>query len=375
MLRSRTTIGSFAASLLLSALVGPGGGVLAAGPAVSPAIVGSWSIIELPADNGKLGLVDSGASIAFGPDGTVSGDTGCNTLSATYTVDKRTLDIGPVTSTQVACPDETSAAIETGILTALDTAAAWSLTADGWLVLRDAQDQRTAAFRPVRSPVGRWIVTDVVIGDAMAPAAPGASLVLAADGTLGGSTGCNQLGGSWAYDGVTLDLGKGNTTKAACPDDATAAAETAFLAALADVETWGISAGQLTLYDASGQPVLVLQDPGLQGSWVLDELPILQDPSFVAAGSGVTAVFTADSVSGNSGCNQYSGPYTTSGPSIRIGPLVSTLMMCADPAQGATEAAVLKALNEAAQWDITDTGRLELYDAGNQFLIAFVPGA
>ena len=32
-------------------------------------------------------------------------------------------------------------------------------------------------------------------------------------------------------------------------------------------------------------------------------------------------------------------------------------------------------LSTLAQWDITDTGRLELYDAGNQFLIAFVPGA
>jgi heat shock protein HslJ len=37
-------------------------------------------------------------------------------------------------------------------------------------------------------------------------------------------------------------------------------------------------------------------------------------------------------LSGNAGCNEYSGPYTVTGNQIKIGPLTSTMMACSDPA-------------------------------------------
>ena len=44
-----------------------------------------------------------------------------------------------------------------------------------------------------------------------------------------------------------------------------------------------------------------------------------------------TITFTKDGkVFGDAGCNRFTGGYTTNGDSITIGPLASTLMMCAE---------------------------------------------
>ena len=50
------------------------------------------------------------------------------------------------------------------------------------------------------------------------------------------------------------------------------------------------------------------------------------------AGSKLSAIFTADQVSGSAGCNTYSGGYTIDGTTIKIGPLASTQKACADEA-------------------------------------------
>jgi heat shock protein HslJ len=73
-----------------------------------------------------------------------------------------------------------------------------------------------------------------------------------------------------------------------------------------------------------------------------------------------TLAFSADGrVSGNSGCNQYSGTYRTDGSSIRITNIASTMMMCAGPGAD-VEALFLKGLNSATAWQRTGDGQLEI---------------
>jgi heat shock protein HslJ len=73
-----------------------------------------------------------------------------------------------------------------------------------------------------------------------------------------------------------------------------------------------------------------------------------------------TMMFSADGrVSGNSGCNQYSGTYRTDGSSINITNLASTMMMCAGPGAD-VEALFLKGLNSATAWQRTEDGQLEI---------------
>jgi heat shock protein HslJ len=73
-----------------------------------------------------------------------------------------------------------------------------------------------------------------------------------------------------------------------------------------------------------------------------------------------TMTFSADGrVSGNSGCNQYSGTYRTDGSSISITNVASTMMMCAGPGAD-VEGLFLKGLNSAAAWQRTEDGHLEI---------------
>ncbi len=77
-------------------------------------------------------------------------------------------------------------------------------------------------------------------------------------------------------------------------------------------------------------------------------------------GMGPTMTFApGGTVSGNSGCNQYSGSFRTDGDRIAFGPVSSTLMGCDGP-RGQVEALFLQALDGATTWRQTETGELEI---------------
>ncbi len=75
---------------------------------------------------------------------------------------------------------------------------------------------------------------------------------------------------------------------------------------------------------SSGAPAVVARS--LEGtSWTLATL----DGRAPLAGSNVTLGFERDRISGSDGCNHYSGSYTASGSSLRVGAnLISTMMGC-----------------------------------------------
>ncbi len=74
--------------------------------------------------------------------------------------------------------------------------------------------------------------------------------------------------------------------------------------------------------------------------------------------------------SGNGGCNQFSGPYTQAGASLRFGPLVSTRRACVDPAANSQETAYLRALESTTRFSAT-AEQLVLY-AGDQAVARLV---
>ncbi|HMK16170.1 MAG TPA: META domain-containing protein, partial [Methanomicrobiales archaeon] len=55
--------------------------------------------------------------------------------------------------------------------------------------------------------------------------------------------------------------------------------------------------------------------------------------------------------SGSSGCNQYSGGYVLTGPSIAVGPLATTRMACADAVMN-QENTYLDILQKAETWAV-----------------------
>jgi heat shock protein HslJ len=101
-------------------------------------IEGTYTVTGI--NNGNQAVVSteatSKASITFGPDGVVSGNTGCNSFSGSYTLDGSSLEInGDVAATMMACEDA-SQQVETQFLTALSEVASWERTGQT-VTLRD----------------------------------------------------------------------------------------------------------------------------------------------------------------------------------------------------------------------------------------------
>ena len=123
------------------------------------------------------------------------------------------------------------------------------------------------------------------------------------------------------------------------------------------VEVIGASSTQK--FDLAG-----CEKPSLQGRWVLDPAS-LGVP--VPVGKRITASFSADNVSGNSGCNIYSAAYRTGdGNAIKVGPIITTKIAC-DPVSNRAEVTYLGKLARATHFRVSDT-ELRLVANGHTLL-------
>ncbi|GAA5531476.1 META domain-containing protein [Herpetosiphon gulosus] len=80
---------------------------------------------------------------------------------------------------------------------------------------------------------------------------------------------------------------------------------------------------------------------------------------------------SASQVSGDGGCNGYGGGITIDGTTIRIGPLVSTLMACAEPGIQDQETALHQQFEQVRIYQHTET-HLTLLDAEGSVIITMV---
>jgi heat shock protein HslJ len=196
-----------------------------------------------------------------------------------------------------------------------------------------------------------------------------------ADGKVSGFSGCNVYNAPVTISGATIKVGNAATTMMACEPDKTAL-EQAYLANLAKAATFTATKDALTMFDSAGKSILVYSAAAanpLEGSWdVTGYNNGKQAVVSPVADSKLTAIFTADQVSGSAGCNTYSGPYTLNGSTLKIGPLASTMKACADQAVNDQEQQFLAALQNSTTYD--QTGNiLTLKAAGGENQVTLVP--
>ena len=168
---------------------------------------------------------------------------------------------------------------------------------------------------------------------------------------VSGNDGCNTFSGSYEADGSELAFGPLAGTKMACgsPADDVSRAVTA---ALARVRTYEESADTLRMQDADGETVLTYAAgaAGVEGSWTV--VSVLYDGAIRGAMTDTepTADFSADgTISGNTGCNEFHGPYTLQGKKLDIGPLTATKKACPTKEASEQEAGYLSALESAVR--------------------------
>ena len=191
------------------------------------------------------------------------------------------------------------------------------------------------------------------------------SVTFTSDGRLMVQADCNRAVGTYTREGAQLTMRLGPTTLAACPPDSLSPQ---FLRDLGDVVTFVFDGEQLVLNLKvdSGNMIFSGQPPAsLTGSqWRV--IAVNNGRGGVASlvpDTQLTAMFGTDGrVSGNTGCNMFSGPFTVSGSSLTIGNLISTRRACLSDAANQQETAFLSALGNVTEYRLTGD-RLTLVDA------------
>jgi len=201
-----------------------------------------------------------------------------------------------------------------------------------------------------------WALTELM---GKPPAAGvGISAEFSSDGKVSGSAGCNRYSGTYTVSGNSITISSSIATTMMMCDESVMEQESAYLKALAEAKTYEVKGDQLTLTgaDKTSLAIYKAQSQDLSGtSWeVTGYNNGKQAVTGTLAGTTLTADFGKDgNLSGNAGCNTYSGAYKLNGDQITVGPLVSTMMACSEPAGVMEqEAQYLAALQSAATYQI-----------------------
>lgn len=202
------------------------------------------------------------------------------------------------------------------------------------------------------------------------------TLFFGEDDRAGGNASCNTYSGSYKVTGNSLTFEQMMSTMMACAP-AINEQEQSYLKVLGETKSYETAGGNLTLKDASGNALAVFapfQPASLVGEW--QAIGINNGKQAVVSvmnGTTVTAVFGADgNLSGNGGCNNYNGSYTTDGDNITIGPVATTRMAC-EQAVMDQETAYLNALAKAATYTLGKDS-LEVRDADGALLVNYIAG-
>jgi heat shock protein HslJ len=185
----------------------------------------------------------------------------CNTGSASYSIDGDQLSITPGPMTLAACGPTSQ---DTIFLTDLMSAASYAFDEQQQLTLTfdaDGGYMTLSAMPETALTGGRWLVTGINNGRGAVSSVVAGTVVTANfgdDGQLTGRTGCNDYQATYTTDGSTIAIGPVFTTRRACPSEAAATQELAFVNALEAATTYEVSSDRATLRNDTGAAQLTL---------------------------------------------------------------------------------------------------------------------
>lgn len=167
-----------------------------------------------------------------------------------------------------------------------------------------------------------------------------AVLQFAEDGSMSGTTGCNNFAGTYKVDGSDLTITLGPVTRRACTDPALTAQEQAITTGLGEVTTFAVADSTLTL--SAGSTVRFTyeaEDTSLVGAWKVTG--VNNGTGGLVSSAAVeelVLVFTEDMLTARGGCNTLTANYSTTGEDpLTFGPVSSTKKACEGEAAEADE--------------------------------------
>ena len=213
-----------------------------------------WQLRELPRiQPSALDRLGRPIMVRF-ESGRLAGFSGCNNFTGSYALEGDRMAIGPVASTQMACP-EPGSAIEQAFHAALKET--WRIEVVGDELTAQTDSGETLRFvreAPPRLAGFEWKVTNFNNDRHAVVGVIGQSRLTLAfkDGQVSGSAGCNNFHGSYRTDGDSIQIGPLATTRRAC-DEPLMTQEREFLSALASAVTWSIDGNVLDMHRADGE--------------------------------------------------------------------------------------------------------------------------
>ena len=219
----------------------------------------TWLLTSLNGSNRQA----LGITATFTPSGRLSGFSGCNSYSGTYTTG-RLLSISipnKLAVTQMACSQSVMAQ-ESVYLKALTSAKRY-LVVKGRLTLLGSKSRTLALFKVQSQSLAgtKWVVTGYNNGkEAVVSVLNGTKLTAsftAAD--VEGSAGCNTYGGKATATPPKIKIGPLASTKKACSTpEGVMTQEQQFLAALESTATYKLQGATLELRTAGGAIAVTL---------------------------------------------------------------------------------------------------------------------
>jgi heat shock protein HslJ len=251
------------AALLLLLLLGAACGDPAISAGADPGSGDPWGrdfLSTAVTEQGQARPLVTGTRIrlSFTDDGRLAASAGCNSMSGPAEVRDGRLIVADLATTEMGCDAERHTQDQwlaefLGSRPRFDLVE-HELTLTGESAEVRLQDREVAdPDRPLHGT--RWVVDTIYDDDAASSVPQGAEAHLTlGDGTFGGSTGCNQMGGNAADDegAGTITFSDVIATKIACEDDRMAL-ERAVLSVLDGEVTYEITADRLTLTHPGGK--------------------------------------------------------------------------------------------------------------------------
>lgn len=246
-------------------LTGENGTQIELAPNSMPPLAGtSW---QVEAMGGTAIVAGSEPQISFTQDGQINGTTGCNRFFGSYTQEGNALAFSGVGMTKMACMEEGIMGQEIAFGAILSGETQAKIDGFGNLVIR-GQDGVSFSARPLSAAgdtaesdpavlVGEaWQVEDINRGGIIDNTV--LALNFSEDGSVSGTTGCNNLAGTYSAAGTAIIFSPLAMTRRACLAPALNDQEMKFTAALQGEMAWRLTAdGALELTREGGHRILL----------------------------------------------------------------------------------------------------------------------
>jgi heat shock protein HslJ len=227
-------------------------------------LVGTYWVLT---DGVSLGVPLAGTTVTaqFGADGRLSGNSGCNSYSTSYTTKGSKLTIDSQIATTLRLCQGAADSVERAYLAKLPEASSYSIAGTTLTVLGSGNSKLleyrasagTAAIR------GNWTVTGFYTGTAVQSPAPESTLTADFDAsTVSGEGGCNNFNGPYTVSGTSITIGPLASTLRACGDPALDTQEQEYLAALQLASSFQAAGNRLDLMRADGGIAVSFQATG-----------------------------------------------------------------------------------------------------------------